>query len=313
MPYAGANVNQSRPFPPFAVVLNRRAGRGLAARRWPELQAALHEHGLTYQLIQADSGAEALAALQALEPGVPVLSVGGEGTIGALLPALVGTGRPVAVVPLGSGNDYAGMLGLKAGDFSEALGRLRFAPRAVDALRVNILAGDRAGETRLLLNGLGMGFDAQVNQAMKRAPARLPGTARYAWGAIASVQELKLIEVEAKVDGEMRYSGRSCLCAVMNGTRYGGGFRISPLSDARDGRLNVVASGPVHRAELVSLMLQVALGRHLGHRKVHAGTGKTTHITWAEPIALHLDGDDAGLVTEVQVEVLPGAVQLLNG
>ncbi|WP_345450408.1 diacylglycerol kinase family protein [Deinococcus aluminii] len=305
----------ARPLPdrPYAVVLNPTAGRGLARREWPRLEAELRARGLPFDLISEPSGAGALARVQALPPEVAVLAVGGDGTVGALLPALVGTGRPLGIVPLGSGNDFAGMLGLRAGDFASALDRLTFAPRQVDALRATILAGDGAGTSHLLLNGLGMGFDAQVTALMLRAPARLSGFGRYAWAALAALRDLTLTPVTVEVDGRVRYAGPSCLVAVMNGTRYGGGFRISPASDARDGLLNALASGPVTRAQLLALMGRVLPGRHLGHPRVHHAAGHAATVTWARPTYLHLDGDLAGRVLGIQVEVLSGAVTLLNG
>ncbi len=298
---------------PFAVVLNPLAGRGLAAREWPRLEGELQARRLPFELLTAGSGPEALERVQALPPGQPVLAVGGDGTVGALLPALVSTGRPLAIVPLGSGNDYAGMLGLKPGEFGEVLGRLKFVPRRVDALEVELLEGDHAGLRRVLLNGLGMGFDAQVTHAMLRAPRQLSGFGRYAWGALASVNDLRLTDVNVEVDGQTVYQGPSCLCAVMNGTRYGGGFMISPASDARDGLLNVLCSGEVNRLELVQLMLKVLRGKHLGERRVHEGQGNTATVRWASPVYMHIDGDLYGQATALSVRVLPGAITLLNG
>ncbi|MFC4425536.1 diacylglycerol/lipid kinase family protein [Deinococcus navajonensis] len=296
-----------------AVVLNPNAGGGLARREWPRLAAALETRGLSHERIEEPDGLQALRRVQALPAGVPVLAAGGDGTVGALLPAVVGTGRPLGIVPLGTGNDFAGMLGLKPGHFSEALARLSFTPRQVDALDVTVVQGQRQGQRQVLLNGLGMGFDAQVTLNMARAPRKLRGFARYAWAALVTVRELRLTTVQVQVDGRDLYHGPSALVAVMNGTRYGGGFQISPASDARDGRANVLASGPLGRAQLLGLMGRVLRGRHLGHGSVHHGTGQTVTVRWAAPAPLHLDGDLHGLVTEVQVRVLPGAVTLLNG
>ncbi len=298
--------------PEFTVVLNAQAGRGLAARKWPQLQAELRRRGLPFTLLATATPEEARARVLALPPHAPIMTVGGEGTVSAILPALVGTGRPLAIIPLGSGNDFAGMLGLRAGDFGEALNRLAYAPRAVDVLEVQWLAGGGAEQRRYLLNGLGMGFDAQVNQAMKDTPARWPGLARYAWGAFATVRHLHLSSVSVELDGQPWYAGPSALCAVMNGTRYGGGFRISPHSDVRDGLLNVVASGPIGRLELLKLMAQVLAARHIGQPGVHAAQGRQVSVRWSEPIALHVDGEDAGKVTALSVKVHPNAVQLLN-
>lgn len=302
----------------YAVVLNSAAGRGLAGREWPRLEAELRARGLAFEVIRETSGAAALERVRALAPEVAVLAVGGDGTVGALLPALVGPvggggGRALGIVPLGTGNDFAGMLGLKAGDFAAALGRLACAPRRVDALRATVLGGEGAGRTRLLLNGLGMGFDAQLTARLPLAPARLPGLGRYAWAALTTLRALSLTEVTVEVGGQTLYRGPSALVAVMNGTRYGGGFRISPASDPRDGQLNVLASGPVNRLQLLALMGRVLPGRHLGHPRVHHGAGSAATVTWARPIHLHLDGDLAGEASGVRVEVLPGAVTLLNG
>ena len=313
-PYPVATVTSRSPFEwPFAVVLNPLAGRGLAAREWPHLEGELRSRGLPFELLTAGSGPEALARVQALPPQQPVMAVGGDGTIGALLPALVGTGRPLAIVPLGSGNDYAGMLGLKPAAFGEALGRLSFVPRQVDALEVEIVEGDYAGTRHVLLNGLGMGFDAQVNDAMLRAPHWLSGFGRYAWGAVISVRDLKLTGLQVTLDGQELYSGPSCLCAVMNGTRYGGGFMISPASDARDGLLNVLCSGPVTRTGLIDLMLRVLRGQHLGHPQVHDGSGQAVTVRWDSPMHLHLDGDAYGEVKVLSARILPAAITLLNG
>jgi diacylglycerol kinase family enzyme len=302
--------------PALAVVLNPHAGGGLALRAWPRLEAELVRRGCSFQVIREDSGAAALARVQALPPGVAVLAVGGDGTVGALLPALLSRpdtpGRPLAVVPLGTGNDFAGMLRLRPGDFTGALDRLSHQPREVDALEVTVLEGEGQGRTTALLNGLGLGFDAAVTANMTRAPARVQGFARYGWAAVATIRELKVSGVQITLDGQEFYSGPSPIVAVMNGTRYGGGFRISPQSDPRDGRLNVVAGGPMTRLQLVGLMLRVLRGAHLGRPQVHHAQGRDVTLRWDRPTPLHLDGDLHGQVSALRVHVLPGAIRLLN-
>ncbi|WP_414657051.1 diacylglycerol/lipid kinase family protein [Deinococcus sp. VB343] len=298
---------------PFAVVLNAQAGNGLAGREWPRLRGELLARGLSFELIEAASAAEALARVSSLPPEQPVLAVGGDGTVSALLPALVGTERPLALLPLGSGNDFAGMLGLKAGDFVEALGRLKYQPRQVDAIAVDVLDGDHAGLHKLLLNGLGLGIDAQVTHAYLRAPRGWPGFWRYAWGAVTSLGDLRLAGLRLTVDGQTLYQGPSVLAAVMNSTRYGGGFHISPQSDARDGLLNAVCSGPLSRLQLADLMLRVLPGKHLGHPLVHHTQGRDIELLWDTPMFLHLDGDLYGQARQLRARVLPGAVTLLNG
>ncbi len=311
------------PFESLAVVLNAQAGRGLAGREWPRLEAALAAAHLPYTLLEVGAAALALAQVSALPGGVAVLAVGGDGTVSNLLPALVGTGRRLGVVPLGTGNDFAGMLGLKPGDFAAALARLSRPPHAADALRVTWPAGPGSLRSeRWLLNGLGMGFDAQVAARLTQAPARLsvlglpgprlPGFGRYLWAALSALRGLQVGGVEVRVDGELLHAGPSCLVAVMNGTRYGGGFRISPHSSAFDGQLNVVLGARVGRLGLLSLMLAVLRVRHLADSRVRQAQGGRVTLRWERPTPVHLDGELIGAQTELDVELRPGAVQFLS-
>lgn len=294
------------------MVLNPNAGGGLAAREWPRLRAELERSGLRHTLIQEQNAALALARVQALPEDTALMAVGGDGTVGALLPAVVDTGRPLAILPLGTGNDFAGLLGLKPGAFGEALDRLAFTPRAVDALTVRAYHADGRVTERTLLNGLGMGFDADVTANMDRVPPRVRGLARYAWSAVATLKDLTLADVTVDADGVTLYEGPSPIVAVMNGTRYGGGFLISPQSDVRDGLLNVVVGGPMSRRQLSGLLARVLRGTHLSHPLAHHAAARQVSVRWSRPIRAHLDGDLSAPVIRLEAEVRPGAVRLLN-
>ncbi|PYE56608.1 diacylglycerol/lipid kinase family protein [Deinococcus yavapaiensis] len=290
---------------PLAVVLNPHAGRGLAMRTWPLLERALRTRRLAFDVILAHDPSAALARVHELPASQPLLAVGGDGTVSALLPALVGTGRPLGIVPLGSGNDFAGMLGLKSGDFEGALARLSSPPRPFDAVRVKTPLG-----SRVLVNGLGMGFDARITAKMSDAPAWLNGFGRYAWSALNGVKDLRAPDVEVVVDGDVTYAGPCTLVAVMNGTRYGGGFRISPDSDPSDGCLDVVLGKGVTRGQLLRLMGMVLRGAHLDDPRVRCWKGKDVRLRWQTPTHAHLDGDVIGEVTDLRACVEAGALQI---
>ena len=309
------------PFPQrrYAVVLNAQAGRGLALRGWPRLEQAMQARGMAYQLISASSGPEACAVLASLSPDVAALAVGGDGTAHGLLPELTHSGRALGLIPLGSGNDLAGMLGLGAGDFAAALGGLERPPQRLDVLEATL----ESGPPTLLLNGLGMGFDAQVAALMTVAPARwfglpLSGFSRYLWAALSGLRGLETGMLSVTLDDQSPdeqpfYSGPSCLAAVMNGSRYGGGLQIAPGADPQDGLLDLTLGGQLSRPALLSLMFRVLRGTHLTHPQVRHARAVRATLTWQTPIQTHLDGELAGRQRELSVRVLPGALAFLSG
>jgi diacylglycerol kinase (ATP) len=304
------------PRPPFAVVLNPRAGRGLAGREWPRLERELRARGLPYRLVQANSGPEACEALALLPPDWPALAVGGDGTAHGLLPELRRSGRSLGLVPLGSGNDLAALLGLRAGDLEAALDRLTRPAQRLDLLEVTL--GAEGGPPVLLLNGLGMGFDAQVADLMTVAPARflglpLGGFPRYLWAALSGLRRLESSQLSVTLGGQPFYSGPSCLVAVMNGGRYGGGFQIAPGSDPQDGLLNVVLGANLSRGALLPLMARVLQGRHLDHLQVRSAQAERAELSWQSEMQTHLDGELAGRHQKLSVRLLPGALSLLSG
>ncbi|MGI8747447.1 MAG: diacylglycerol/lipid kinase family protein, partial [Deinococcus sp.] len=134
---------------------------------------------------------------------------------------------------------------------------------------------------------------------------------------LGSLRQPRSAELEVWADGQPFYRGPGCLAAVMNGRRYGGGFRIAPDADPADGRLELVLGGQLGRAELLGLMGRLRLGRHLGHPQVRHVRARQVGLRWSEPMFLHLDGEVggelAGEVLELEAGVRPGALRFLSG
>ena len=105
--------------------------------------------------------------------------------------------------------------------------RLKHPPKALDVLRVQINTSE-GKMRRFSLNGLGMGLDAQVTAFAARVPRAFGGFGQYGVGALLALRNLRTHQLQVSVDGAEVFSGPSFLTAVMNGTRYGGSFHISP-------------------------------------------------------------------------------------
>ncbi|MEA3291830.1 MAG: diacylglycerol kinase family protein, partial [Pseudomonadota bacterium] len=105
-----------------AVIINPASGRGKARKAAPQLGAGLHRHGIDAALLVAVSAEETLEmARAAVADGVDALvAAGGDGTVSLALQAVAGTSTPLGIVPLGTGNDNASLIGLD-GDVETAI------------------------------------------------------------------------------------------------------------------------------------------------------------------------------------------------
>ncbi|KAI9988121.1 hypothetical protein PInf_024382 [Phytophthora infestans] len=172
-------VETSKETTPLLVFINSRSGgkMGLHVLRQVRMWLnPLQVHDLSHQ-----SPIEPLRRFIGL-PRLRILVCGGDGTVGWVLGALdeIGAQRqpPIAVLPLGTGNDLARVLGWGAGfsaptDVSEILSEVEAAHVSLlDRWQVNI--GD--SQKRVVLNNyVGVGVDAQVALEFHEQRERSPG------------------------------------------------------------------------------------------------------------------------------------------
>jgi diacylglycerol kinase family enzyme len=103
------------------ALLNPSAGGGRAAELRRPVAAWLSRHAPGVSLLMPESVDAARAVLTILAPRTRVILIGGDGTVHALLPALLKGGLKVGLVPAGRHNLLARTLGLDALSWSQAL------------------------------------------------------------------------------------------------------------------------------------------------------------------------------------------------
>lgn len=236
-----------------------------------------------------------------LPGGVPVVAVGGDGTVHEVAAACAGTRRLLGVLPAGSGNDYVKALGVGT-NLRRALEVLvGGSVRVVDAAEVNGIPFN---------NGLGVGFDAEVAAGVAEAPAYLGGTGRYLWSVGRLLKDFRCHEARLVLDGDVVES-RTILVAVALGTTYGSIFRLTPEAVLDDGLFDVIWSEEVNRAEVLRL-IPAALGGTLAkRRKVHTARAREVALDLAEEIPAHVDGEMLAPTRHFRARVLPGALRVV--
>ncbi|MCL2797897.1 MAG: hypothetical protein FWD58_07580, partial [Firmicutes bacterium] len=198
-----------------------------------------------YQLSE-DSGADSKTATQSAPP--PCVTLG--------------------FIPAGRGNDYAKATGLNL-DPIKAL---------ADILLGEIVYSDyiEVGEMRCL-NVCGTGLDVAVLERV----AGKSGKITYLRSLIWCIKHFTPYALDVTVNGEK--SRHECIMAgVCNGTTFGGGIKLSPLSKTDDGKLDLIIMRLPANGKIMPALFKFQKGKHLEMEY-------TTHIVCDEVSAVSAD------------------------
>ena len=255
--------------------------------------------------VTADAAATSRVAAQAAQRGDDVLAVlGGDGTAHLAAQAVAGTATALAVLPTGSGNDFATALGIPA-DPVQAAQRTAQALQTGQRRRIDLgrIEG-AAGFTTVLCTG----FDAAVNE---RANAmRWPtGTRRYDLAVLAELGALTPRPVQVRTE-TTEVAMEAILVAVGNGSSYGGGLRICPDATLADGLLDVIIIAAVSRRRLLRVFPALRTGGHVHEPEVTVLRAATVSIDGDPGWPVYADGEPQGTLP-VTVHCEPGALTVV--
>jgi len=287
-----------------AVVLNPVSGRERPDRS--ELVAALAAAGREAELLVTEGAGHAreLAAGAAARHGL-VVAAGGDGTVSEVAAGLVGTDATLAVLPLGSGNDFARGLGLR--DRNAGLAALsRGFARPLDL-------GEFAG--RPFVNSCGLFLSGETSLRAARISRRWGGL-RYALATLPLLGRYRAPRARwifpAAADGPDELEDRWTLAEVGNGPQCGGGFRLTPRADPGDGRLDFCLVRRLAAWDLLRTLPRALNGSHLGHPRVLYPRADAATLASDEPLAVHWDGEPDRLPAgRYEFRLRPGALRVI--
>jgi diacylglycerol kinase (ATP) len=240
------------------LVVNPTAGRGRAGRLAPQATAALQAtFGAVERIDTTAPGTATEQVRQAVEAGAErVVVLGGDGTLheaaNGLLRAAVAERPPIAVLPAGTGNDYAKMAGASGLSVQDAVRRLRSARiRHFDV-------GTAWGE--YFINSVGIGFDAEVARVVN-SWRWVTGLPAYLAAVFQVLAHFRTLELDVTSDGET-FSGHLLLLEVAIGPCVGGGFRLTPNAEPDDGWLDICAIQHISMPGILVRLPLVMLGKH---------------------------------------------------
>ena len=261
------------------AIVNPAAGGGTARADVDAVLDLLRERFETIDVVE--TGLEHPTATElgghAVEAGYEAAIVaGGDGTVGGVARALVGTDVTLGILPFGTFMNIARALEIPRDD-----------PRAAAELIAHstmrqIDVGEVAGQ--VFFEAAGIGLDADAFSAGRAIQRGRPSLALAALGAFL---RRRSVRVKIEIDGQARWQ-RILQAVVSNGPWYGWGFEVAPGAILDDGKLDLVIFGD-SKWRVLRELIAAAVDRD---RPARGRRYRGTRITFSatRELSVHADG-----------------------
>ena len=268
------------------LIINPAAGRGAAGRAENAVARAFRSQGWAVEITRTEGPGHGqdLAAEAARRGARHVVAVGGDGTVHEVANGLLNADADAAlgVVPIGSGNDFAKLVGVYRHDPARAVARIVTArSRQFDVGRVF---------DEWFVNSLGFGFGPAVVQSRNRMH-HLTGFLSYIVPIVKTFFNFQPMLFDVAATG-FRERGYMMMVEVCNGTTAGGSYRFAPDADPADGQMDVCLVRRLSLPRFLLALPRVMRGTHVTMREVTIiKTATLTLRSPEQPMIVHVDGE----------------------
>ncbi len=244
-----------------------------------------------------------------------LVALGGDGTIHEVVNGIMRLPpekRPeLAVVPVGSGNDFCFSLGVSMNPLEALQQARKFPAKPVDVGWMR----DNLGGSCYWVNVVGIGFDAVINAHARTMPL-VRGFLLYLVSTLKAIAlNYTLFRLTGRRD-EKDWQDTYLMYVICNGRREGGGFHVAPDALIDDGKFHSVAVTPISRPQMLATLPHFIKGTQFSLGYVKNGSFRHTEFYSDVPLPLHVDGElYAGLdsaIHHLEIRILPGILRVVH-
>lgn len=228
-----------------------------------------------------------------------VILGGGDGTMNSAAPALVETGLPLGILPLGTANDLARSLDIPLDPVAAAGVITTEEARPADLGWVN---------GHYYFNVASIGFSAELAGDLTAESKKRWGTLGYAIAAFRVLRRVRPFRVILEHDGRIE-KVTTIQVSVGNGRHYGGGMTVEETARVDDGKLDFYSLEVSHWWRLLALLPALRKGTQGRAADVRAFHTTEIVVRTRRPRPVNTDGE-LTTTTPAHFKVLPGAVRI---
>jgi YegS/Rv2252/BmrU family lipid kinase len=290
----------------WVFIVNPVAGSGSAKSQLPVMEKMIGKHNIDAEIVMTCyKGHATELSSEYLEKGFRYfIGVGGDGTINEIARPLIN--KPdiiLGLIPAGTGNDFNQIPGFHD-RFNASDWEVFF--------RRNIISLDAGSVNGMIfLNGMGLGFDAQVASENydSQGNAKEGGKNRYIWQIIKTLlffREKRMIALTGNASTET-----DCFInTIAIGRRFAGGFLLTPKALANDGLLDVCSIKRLSLPERFNILLKVPKGKHIDDKRINYYQTPAISLEFPEAVPFHVDGE-LFFQKRFDVTLIPGALNII--
>lgn len=219
-----------------------------------------------------------------------IIGIGGDGIINRILNGIMNTKNILGFIPYGTGNDF----------YKSVKKEIKEEITSIDVAKIN---------NKYFINTSCFGIDADVANNKNIVKTKLiPKKQRYNIALIYTFFKYKCRKFEVEVNNE-KYNDLYTTIAICNGSYYGSGYNIAPISDLQDSLLDVYLVPKLNKLSMINLILKMKNGKHQDSDKLKYF--RTNKITLKSPkkITCNIDGEELTDDT-FNIELIPKGIKI---
>jgi YegS/Rv2252/BmrU family lipid kinase len=305
----------------WMVIVNPKAGTRKGLTDWPVISNQMYRSGLAFTCVFTEKKYHAVElTVKAINDGFrKIVAIGGDGTVNEIVNGIFiqkkvpSTEILLAVVAVGTGNDWVRMLGIPK-TYQESIKAIVLEHTILQDVGLISFYETRVKHQRYMANVAGMGYDAMVNRVFNR----LKDEGRSGkWLYIISVTKTLLGYRSKKfniiVDGKQILNNVDVFSANVGIGKYnGGGMLQLPQAEIDDGLFDITVIKKMNKFRIIKHFKKLFDGKIYKLSNVLPLQGKRIEITSKPESPIEIDGEALGYCPFV-FELIPQSINVVVG
>ncbi len=289
----------------WAFIINPIAGNGYAEKHVNDVKNNIKKYKIDAEIVltKYEKHATELSGDFVNSGFSHIVAVGGDGTINEVAQSIIGHNDVTfGAVSAGTGNDFIQILGFSE-HFKEIDWNIFFKRNTIkmDVGQCN---------DHFFLNGMGLGFDAQVAaQNYDENGSKKGGKDKYLYHILKTLLLYREKPMQMKIDDDFE----EIVCfmnTIAIGRRFAGEYFLTPKAIANDGMLDVCAIKNLRLLSRLKLFLKASKGTHVLENTVNYFQTKKLEFKFDKKVAYHLDGE-LFFANNLDVKILPKEINII--